>query len=185
MSALKFDNLPSCHDKQCEILLYRNVTNGEELRQACVDGLLGGGVALVKADLIVDPFQLVVVANKAILAHSGTAENIAKTRSVDTEILYNLSPSKSIADSLKQFGVGSNEDKNLYAVITAENSTQIQEKLVKVKSLIKGELCPADTDTFDADKIAKMHKITDSRQKTDKKFLSDLLISKTAMKDLV
>lgn len=33
-----------------------------------------------------------------------------KTRSLDTEIVYCLSPSKSITDALKQFGVGDNDE---------------------------------------------------------------------------
>ena len=85
----------------CDFLLFRDVSNAAEVRQACVDGKFRsktGAVALLKASLVLDLFQLKSSVYKAIAASGGRM----KTKSLDTEIVYFASSSKSISDSLKQ-----------------------------------------------------------------------------------
>ena len=61
---------------------------------------------LVKSSLIPSPLVVAVAANKADLARK---RGNMKTRSVQTETLYNLSSSKNITESLKNFGGGDSD----------------------------------------------------------------------------
>jgi EKC/KEOPS complex subunit CGI121/TPRKB len=86
----------------CEFLLFNDVSNSSEIRQACVAGNFrtdAGAVAILKSSLILDIFQLKSAVMKAVVAASGGR---MKTRSLDTEIVFNVAFSKSITDSLKQ-----------------------------------------------------------------------------------
>jgi hypothetical protein len=90
-----------------DFLLFRDVTNAGDVRQACVAGNFrtsGGSVAIVKASMIVDLLQLKAAVAKAVAASQSSGEGAVrmKTRALDTEIVYYLSVSKSISDSLKQ-----------------------------------------------------------------------------------
>ena len=60
--------------------------------------------------------QVLVSARKSLLA---CARGKMTTRSATTEILFNLSSSKNITDSLVKFGIG-DDDKDLIAVIIAD-----------------------------------------------------------------
>ncbi len=93
----------------CDFLLFREVTNASAVRQACVDGKFrsdpsqngSGTVSILKAPLILDLMQLKAAVSKAVVAFLAKPSRM-KTRSLDTEIVYYLSSSKSISDSLKQ-----------------------------------------------------------------------------------
>ena len=93
----------------CDFLLFREVTNAPEVRQACVAGKFrsdpsqngSGIVSILKPHLILDPMQLKAAVSKAVVAFLARPSRM-KTRSLDTEIVYYLSSSKSISDALKQ-----------------------------------------------------------------------------------
>ncbi|XP_045477597.1 EKC/KEOPS complex subunit TPRKB-like [Harmonia axyridis] len=88
--------------------LYKNVKNAEDIVKKLIEGKLK--CSAIKPSLIVDPFQVVVAANKA-----STAKEF-KTKTVYSEILFNLSISKNITASLKTFGA-SDGDKDLLIVL--------------------------------------------------------------------
>lgn len=96
-----------------EMKLFTRVKNMKQLIQKVKEGTLN--CALIKPTLILDPFQLVVAANKAVLADKTT------TKSIYTEILYNLSISKNITQSLEKFGVGPNDIEALVVVLKKQN----------------------------------------------------------------
>lgn len=69
--------------------LYRGVKNAAEIRSK----LAHLNCAVIKADLVVDPRQIVFAATKALyLKRSGEM----RTRTVYTELLYRLSPSTNV-----------------------------------------------------------------------------------------
>ena len=68
-----------------------------------------------------------------------------KTHTLDTEIVYYLSPTKSISDSLKQFGVGE-DDKDLAAIIVVisqdkENDNFVRQEIENKKCALKNIIC--------------------------------------------
>lgn len=82
------------------LCLYKNVENVQELLAEVKNGQIE--CALLNPQLVYDPFQVVVAANKSVLSLEN--DNM-KTRNVHSEIIYNLSPSKNIMKSLTTFGI--------------------------------------------------------------------------------
>merc|ERR1712098_66859 len=74
---------------------------GEEVRQKVIKGELN--CTIVRSCLAPSTLVVATAANKACLAKS---RGNMKTRSVNTEILFNLSSSSNITDSLNKFGAG-------------------------------------------------------------------------------
>ena len=76
-----------------------------------------------------------------------------KTRSVNTEVLYNLSSSKNITDSLVKFGVGDADTALVVAVV--DNS------LDRVREVVKGDWVDVENVRSGCDTalIAKTHKL--------------------------
>ena len=86
----------------CDFVQFRGVSNAAEVREACVAGKFRSETwtaAFLKSSLIVDVVQLKAAVSKAAAASAGGR---MKTRSLDTEIVFFVSSSKSITDSLKQ-----------------------------------------------------------------------------------
>lgn len=83
-------------------------------------------VCLVSSRVVVDPFQLQVAIALAVASRSSGQ---MKTKSIFAEILYCMSPSTSIIDSFKKFGV-SERDSTLIAIIF--------DKGENIEDLIKG-----------------------------------------------
>ncbi|KAF5302565.1 hypothetical protein FQR65_LT00937 [Abscondita terminalis] len=84
----------------------------------------------IKPNLIVDPFQIVVAANKAVVADKLT------TKTVYTETLFNLAISKNITQSLQKFGIEDGEKELIVAVIDKDDA---ESTLENVCSQIDGE----------------------------------------------
>ena len=109
----------------CEMFLFRNVKNSEILHNAILAGDIN--FAMINPSLIAHPLQVAVAVKKAVLAEertNTTLQNCSKnkglmTRSVLTEILYNLAPSKNIAASLQTYGL-EKHNKDILAVAIIE-----------------------------------------------------------------
>lgn len=115
-----------------KMYLFKNVKNLETLRSKVIDGTWMCGV--VNAELVLDPLQVVVAANAAVVAqHRGTM----LTRTVYGEILYNLSLTKNISQSLSKFGINKGKDLLLCFLVTPDRDSSVQ-----VIPQIDGDLCP-------------------------------------------
>lgn len=84
-----------------DMYLFAEVTNAAHIR-ACLSSL---DCAVVNASLILDTLQVVMAACKAWLCRS---KDDMRTRSINTELLYRLSPSTNVAASLATFGIREN-----------------------------------------------------------------------------
>ncbi|RWS08258.1 hypothetical protein B4U79_18174 [Dinothrombium tinctorium] len=113
-------------------------------------------LCLINASLIADKKQVMVAANKAL--HSSIANKL-KTKSLNSEILFNLSPSKNINTALNTFGINS-KAKEFIAVAIEENGDNASDTPF---DQIIGESVPFEKLTNFSD----WDKINDSAQKHD------------------
>ncbi|CAH1972992.1 unnamed protein product [Acanthoscelides obtectus] len=159
-------------ETRIDIKLFKDVENIKSLKQRLMKGELN--CCIVKPTLIVDPFQIVVAANKALISEKRT------TKSVFTEILFNLSISKNITNSLKTFGI-EDSDKHILVVIVNEKG----EDNSKICSEIHGEeLELMQLKNFsDVKAIQKVYKIHEDELSNVP--LLDSVVSRIAVKDFL
>ncbi|KAI5634865.1 kinase binding protein [Phthorimaea operculella] len=136
-----------------KIYLFKNVENVEDIRNNVKSG--AWSCAVIKPSLIVDPLQVVAAANRAAVARH--QDNMV-TRTVYGEILFNLSLSKNISQSLTKFGAENGKELLVCFLVTDEDSSS------DILPQIKGEQCPlselaAFTDLNDVKKTYKLNDI--------------------------
>ncbi|KAG8287449.1 hypothetical protein J6590_037707 [Homalodisca vitripennis] len=155
-------------------VLLTGVKNTSYLKKQLITGKLK--CALVKPSLIVDLFQLSIAANKSVLADS-----LGKltTKSVYTEILFNLSISKNISQSLVKFGIDDTDSDLL--VLSFGDDSEVADIIMQIEG-----------DTMDMAKlkdftnenvVRKTYKISDSELSASS--LINLVVSKISTKDFV
>ena len=159
----------------CSVNLFRNVQNPLEIRDKLMKGELDATV--INATLIPNVLQVFVAANKAAFSHQN-GKNLTKT--VHTELLYNLSPTRKVTESLKIFGI--REDIQDLLVVTFDDESG--DKLQKVKDVIQGEIKDLAEleELINWTEIARMHGL---ETKLDAEQIRDVVISKSAVKDLL
>jgi len=94
-----------------------NVTNCKEIREKVIGGKLN--CVLIKPSLVPSCLVVATAAAKACLAKS---RSLMRTRSINTEILFNLSSSTNITESLNKFGVGESDTEIL--IVGVDNSLE-------------------------------------------------------------
>ncbi|KOB78179.1 Prpk-binding protein [Operophtera brumata] len=115
-----------------KIYLFKNVRNVEAVRSNIQKGTWS--CAIIKPSLILDPFQVAVAANRAVLARQ---HNSMVTRTVYAEILFNLSLSKNISQSLSKFGIETDQELLVCLLVTPERDDSGD-----IIPQIEGDLCP-------------------------------------------
>lgn len=157
-----------------KMYLYKNVKNLETLRSKVIEGTWRCGV--VNAELVVDPLQVAVAANAAVVAqHRGTMI----TRTVYGEILYNLSLTKNISQSLSKFGINKGRDLLLCFLVTPNRDNSEE-----VIPHIKGDLCPMT----ELSTVANMKEIKTAYKLNNLKGnvgLVDIIVSRMVTKSFV
>ncbi|XP_066146644.1 EKC/KEOPS complex subunit TPRKB-like [Euwallacea fornicatus] len=161
--------------KTLKMQLYENVKNTMDLRKQIMNGELQ--CTIIKPELICDPFQVVIAANKTLTSKKQT------TKSVFTEILYNLSPSSNISQSLSKFGVD-DKSKGLL-VVTLENNDDKSDAEISnnIFALVKGDVLDISElgCTSDIRAIRKIYKISDVEYHSVD--LLDSIVSRIAIKE--
>lgn len=161
-------DLDPTSNSRIRIRLYKDVKNVGEIRTKLFEGKLN--CCLLKPSLILDPFQVAVAANKAIVA-----ENLT-TKTIFTEILFNLSISKNITASLKTFGIDES-DKNIL-VVFINKCDEVPETVdfINGEEVNVSEIC----ELTNIDLMKKTYKISEEEFKNND--LLDSVVSRIATK---
>ncbi|XP_068632116.1 EKC/KEOPS complex subunit Tprkb-like [Battus philenor] len=157
-----------------KVYLFKNVENVEEIRGNVISG--SWKCAVIKPSLILDIFQVVVAANKAVVAEKSQA---MVTRTVYTEILFNLSLSKNITQSLSKFGVEKDQTLLVCFLITHEG-----DESESIVAQIKGEMSPiSELEKFtDITQVKSAYKLNNLKSNVD---LLDVIVAKIVTKNFV
>ncbi|VDN55261.1 unnamed protein product [Dracunculus medinensis] len=154
--------------------LYKDVKNAVELREALRCGSIDA--ALIRAELCLEVFMVLAAANRAV--HQA-AHNRLSTRSLHAELVYSLSPTRNIAESLLNFGISETSKNLLIGLFDDENGEKMKELSKKIdgKSVNLDDL-PKFTNY---DLIKKVYKVGDSE--FNHETICDLIVMKIATKD--
>merc|ERR1712087_461323 len=113
--------------------------------------------SLLKANMVLDEFLLTVAANKAV--HSQHCNKMI-TKTVHSEILFNLSGGRKITEAFKKIGISDSDTSILVAIVGEKETSQTLQAL---KLLIKGRQVSLDElpSLADMPAITKEYKLTD------------------------
>ncbi|GAB6020077.1 hypothetical protein CHUAL_002814 [Chamberlinius hualienensis] len=168
--------LPCDNRTKVKLLLLTNVTNCNEIKKEVRAGKIDA--CLLRNSLIIDELQVQVATNMAVNAKN---LNQMKTRNIFTEIIYFMSCSRNISDSLTKFSVQDN-DTSLLAIIIDDDEEN--RKVSKLLNQVKGQL----TSHFDQlkqlsdiDEIKKIYKIKTEESELE---LTESVVSRISTKEI-
>ncbi|XP_017285419.1 EKC/KEOPS complex subunit TPRKB [Kryptolebias marmoratus] len=158
-------------------VLFKQVRNATELRQKAVEGKING--ALINPTMVLSPFQVLVAANKAV--HLQTAGKM-KTRTLNSEIIFNLSPTNNISEAFKRFGISDGNDSVLVVLVHKRDKLP---SLSDITAMVDGQQLPVDdvSSLSDIAKIKKLYKIPPQEEKCGS--LLDAVVCRMAAKDVM
>lgn len=167
-------NLDILTNTKITIFLYRNVRNVSDIKRKLFAGEIQ--CAVLNPSLICSPFLIATAANKAMISKF---RNTLTTRTIYTEVLYNLSPTRNISESLMKFGID-DELKNM--IIIFLNNVENDDDFNKVLNIVDGEQVPINKlhEFNDISLIRKVYKISEAELKVSS--LEDSILSKLSIK---
>ncbi|KAG0199005.1 hypothetical protein BGX28_007634 [Mortierella sp. GBA30] len=175
MESYPIDSLPTAGD--IHMACFTGVKNAAVLKERLQTQDNTLSFALVESTLIMDIFQLLLAATKA--AHDNQVGKLS-TQSLSSEIIYNLSPTKSIAESLKRFAI-TEESTSLIAVRIGGSPDEVLEDMSRT---IEGNLVSFTKLDQEKDmiKLRQYYKI--DPKITEDKAILNWIIGAIAMKNI-
>uniref|UniRef100_I3JU00 EKC/KEOPS complex subunit TPRKB n=3 Tax=Oreochromis niloticus TaxID=8128 RepID=I3JU00_ORENI len=164
-------------DHRVTQMLFKEVKNAAELKKSAMEGKING--ALINPTMLVDPFQVLVAANKAV--HLEKVEKM-KTRTLYSEIIFNLSPTNNISDAFKRFGISDGDDSVLIVMVDSKDESQ---DVSDIAARVEGRQVPVEelSSLSDHTKIKKLYKVTPQEEKCGS--LLDAVVCRMATKDVM
>mmetsp|Transcript_26619 Transcript_26619/g.36749 ORF Transcript_26619/g.36749 Transcript_26619/m.36749 type:complete len:177 (+) Transcript_26619:36-566(+) len=162
-------------DRNLNVFCFKNVKNGGDLHKRIIAGELGIEAAFIDAALLPEIFPVILAANKTLISES--LESLT-TRSLHSELVYNLSGSKHISLALKKWGVS---DTCTKLVVAKFDATSAEVSLIR--SLVEGEEVGVEElgELYDLAAVKKNYKILDTELKVGS--LTDAIITRIAARE--
>ncbi|KAH9515193.1 hypothetical protein Btru_019474 [Bulinus truncatus] len=164
--------------KDCTVTLalFTNLESCKNLRKCVMEGTVEA--ALLKTSMIVDSFQVLAAANKAIHLYQTKS---MMTKNVHSEILFCLSPSKNISESFRLFGAADGDTSVFVAVVNDVDDKALH----KVSNILEQQPKSLDriSSLADTKLIIKTYRLTSDEM--SKFSLLDSLISRIAAKEII
>lgn len=124
MTRLELGLLPGLH---LSIHYFGDVRNGVEIKRKLAEL----DCAIVNADLIPNKMHLVLAVTKALY---GSLAGQMRTRNLNTEIIYRLSPSTNVTESLQQYGAQESNERMLFLGVNKDENIFSE----KIRCLVDG-----------------------------------------------
>eukprot|EP00003_Mantamonas_plastica_P015966 TRINITY_DN2680_c0_g1_i2.p1 TRINITY_DN2680_c0_g1~~TRINITY_DN2680_c0_g1_i2.p1 ORF type:complete len:171 (+),score=49.69 TRINITY_DN2680_c0_g1_i2:202-714(+) len=166
--------LHSNPDRTVSLVLFQQCKNTPAIKEKLLAGELS--MALIKPELIVDEFQVLVAANQTVHLDEN---DLKKTRTLFTELIYTLSGGSKITNALKTFGI---EDSSTEILCVLFDATE--KDLKGLDELVDGERVELSelANWTDVEKVKSVYKIANSECKVNGGLL-DAVVNRIAIKD--
>jgi len=165
--------------KYLGVSYFTNIKNIKWLKDNMSSIFKDKSPVLISRRLIVDPFQIVVAVNNAYLSSENSC---MKTKSLANEILFNLSSSKNITQSLKDTSANDQDD-DMIVVIISKFSNVPEMKIFQEKCITGCETDISEiAENIDENYIKSYYKI--SQIESGNSSLLDSIVTRIACKPL-
>lgn len=165
------------YDETLHVMYFTDVSNVREVTVGLTEQTYPFvNCTCINSKLILDSFQLAIAANKAVVSHRS---NSMITKSLPTELLFNLSISENISASLEKFGYGTRHGNDLLLAIFCHEEKQSHD----IENIVKGTLQSNFVcDPSNINLISEAYDITDEQLSCSS--LLNLVITKIACKSI-
>uniref|UniRef100_A0A0K0FHK1 EKC/KEOPS complex subunit TPRKB (inferred by orthology to a human protein) n=1 Tax=Strongyloides venezuelensis TaxID=75913 RepID=A0A0K0FHK1_STRVS len=173
---LQPDPYDATQRRSMRVCVFTEVKNVNELMEMVRTGEIDA--ALIKAELVVEPFVLLAAANRAV--HQA-AHNRMSTRSLSAELIYSLSPTRNISESLINFGISEGSENLIVCVFDDAKGS----KMVKLSKKIKGKPVKFEKwmELVHYPSIKKLYNLKTSDLKSED--LCDIIANQIVSKDMI